>query len=215
MSADLLEANLPELPFLRNDDSMLTRKFGKEVINYYAGARLNRISFLRPDSKFLRQAAISPGTKYLALKNLDPLVTQDKKQLAYFNYEDVKSLVGTEVFALSEDDYIKQYDSTVTTPTIIFLGLLDKEAGGSDEPFESTKHGEVKGDPYFAVDVTPKGSYAQAAEEFAKKWEDAGYQFQNDSRSFKLPAELGMLLDPDCSSLLLHVRIHKNGGLSS
>ena len=37
-------------------DAMLSRKFGKEVANYFSGSPLNRVGFLRGDHKFLTQA---------------------------------------------------------------------------------------------------------------------------------------------------------------
>ncbi|KAF7558695.1 hypothetical protein G7046_g5466 [Stylonectria norvegica] len=121
---------LPELPALQNDDSMLTRRFGREVINYYAGSRLNRFSFLRPDTTFLRKAAASPTARYLALSDLNALA-QGKTELAYLTFDHVKSLIGHEPFHLTEEESIKQYDSTQTSPLIVFLAFLKvQEASG-------------------------------------------------------------------------------------
>ena len=178
---------LPELAALANDNSMLTRRFGKEVIHYYAGSRLNRYSFLRPDSTFLKPAASSPSTQYIALHELNPL-TVDKGNFAYLSFEDVKPLIGSEPFHLSEAETIAEYDSTVTRPLMVFLGMLD-----SSEAVElpSSQHGQIKGQPFFAVDVTPRGTYKEAASTFLKKMEDKGLVIQKDPRAMSLHADAG------------------------
>lgn len=179
---------MPELPVLNNDASMLTKRFGKEVINYYAGSRLNRYSFLRSDSLLLRAAVASPSARFLALHNLAPLVA-DKRTLALLTYDDVKPLIGTDLYSVSDADAIKQFDSTVRRPQVIFLGTL--ESGDQDPEFETEKHGGVRGQPFFAVDVTPKGDYADAATALLKQQEEKGMKLQTDSRSMTLHAEAG------------------------
>lgn len=42
-------------------DSMLSRKFGKEVANYFSGSPLNRLAFLRADNVFLSKALKHPS----------------------------------------------------------------------------------------------------------------------------------------------------------
>ena len=177
---------MPELLWLQNDDSMLSRRFGKEVVNYYAGGNLNRYSFLRADAVFLRRAATSPFTRYIALNNLNPLVT-DKSQLAYLTLNDVKSVTGSDPFAVAEDEAIKQYDSTKTSPLVVFLGMLE----GAKDTITTANHGEVKGEAFFAVDVTPKGAIAGAANAFIKAQEDKGLSFQTNPRGMTLQAEGG------------------------
>ncbi|PWI71910.1 hypothetical protein PCL_12004 [Purpureocillium lilacinum] len=177
---------MPELPVLNNDASMLTKRFGKEVINYYAGSRLNRYSFLRSDSLLLRAAVASPSARFLALHNLAPLVA-DKRTLALLTYDDVKPLIGTDLYSVSDADAIKQFDSAVRRPQVIFLGTL--ESGDQDPEFETEKHGGVRGQPFFAVDVTPKGDYADAATALLKQQEEKGMKLQTDSRSMTLHAE--------------------------
>lgn len=177
---------MPTNPVLDTDLSMLTRRFGKEVINYYAGSTLNRYSFLRPDTAFLRKTALAPSARFLALNNLNPLV-KSATELALLKFDDVKPLVGEDLFALSEEDEIKQFDSKKSRALVVFLGIGE----GEGETFESTEHGSVKGQPYFAVDVTPKGSIADTANALLKKEEDAGNSFQTNPRSLSLHAEAG------------------------
>lgn len=191
---------LPSNPALEADDSMLTRKFGKEVINYYSGTRLNRYSFLRADAAFLRRAAASPATRYVALNNLNA-VCPDKSQLATFTYDEVKPLIGAEpAFGLDEKKAIAQYDSTKSTPLVVFLGLVDGSLGGaagkSEEAveLETTEHGTVKSQPYFAVDITPRDSYKEAAEAFQKAFEGRGLSIETNPRALALLPEHGMAI---------------------
>lgn len=180
---------LPELPALANDDSMLTRRFGKEVINYYAGGRLNRFSFLRPDAAFLRAAASSPHSRYLALNDLNPLVA-DKSRLAHLTFDDVKPLIGPEPFPFSEDETIKAYDSSKSSPLIVFLGMLEGDAASSTT-ISTSEHGSVTGQPFFAVDATPRGELEAAATDFFKKAEEKSLTILTNPRSMSLHAEEG------------------------
>ncbi|KPM46093.1 hypothetical protein AK830_g545 [Neonectria ditissima] len=186
---------LPELPALRNDDSMLTRRFGKEVVNYYAGSRINRYSFLRADTAFLRRAAVSPAARYLALNDLNALVA-DKATLSYLAFEDVKSLIGPEPFQLTEDESLKAYDSAQTSPLIVFLGML--EEGSEPGHIESAEHGDIKGQPYFAIDITARGTHADKATEFLKTQEAKGLTVDKNAR--------GMTLHPEAAALYAQAR---------
>ncbi|KAH7326378.1 NUDIX hydrolase domain-like protein [Stachybotrys elegans] len=177
---------LPEIPSLLDDDSMLTRKFGKEVVNYYAGGSLNRYSFLRPDLKFLNAVALSPETKYIALNNLSPLVTSSS-ELAFFSYEDLKSVIGTAPFGLAEEEYIQLYDSTKSAPLIVFLGM--DESGQTSTTFETSAHGSISGKGCFAIDVTAKGFQVEAASAFLAAAEQKGIATQGNPRSMTLHAE--------------------------
>ncbi|KAJ6781527.1 hypothetical protein PWT90_09353 [Aphanocladium album] len=178
MPSPPVKVMLPVNPDLQADDSMLTRKFGQEVINYYSGTRLNRYSFLRADAAFLRRAAASPAARFVALSHLNA-VAVDKSQLATFTADDVRPLIGAEpAFAVEEKTAIAQYDSTKATPLVVFLGLVDGSIGGTAAPegeeaveIETTNHGTVKAQPYFAVDVTPRDTYKEAAEAFQKSFE--------------------------------------------
>ena len=185
---------MPEVPFLAADESMLTRRFGKEVINYYAGGSLNRYSFLRPDTAFLRRAAQSPHSKFIALSNLNPLVAE-KTHLVYLSFEDVKPLIGHEPFLLSEDESIKQFDSSKPHPLVVFLGMLEGK-GTSSEEIQTSEHGSVKGDPFFAVDITPKGPSSEAAGALLKTQEGQGRSIQTNPRSMLLHGEAGMRTTP-------------------
>ncbi|KAI0535612.1 NUDIX hydrolase domain-like protein [Xylaria digitata] len=145
---------VPDLPILATDDSMLSRKFGREVANYFSGSPLNRVSFLRTDHAFLNAAFAHPSTSFLLLDNYSPLA-KDTSTLAYVSKEDIAALTGLDPFRKTEEEQIKSFNSAVTQPIVLFLGLDEKKTG-----FE---YREYKGNPYFAVDVTPKGSIEEKA----------------------------------------------------
>ncbi|KAH7143912.1 NUDIX hydrolase domain-like protein [Dactylonectria macrodidyma] len=195
MSAAAPPPLLPELLALENDDSMLTRRFGKEVVNYYAGSRLNRYSFLRADAAFLRSAAASPAARYLALHDLNALVI-DKTTLKYLTFDDVKPLIGSEPFHLTEDESIKAYDSAQTVPLIVFLGML--EEGNEPGHIQSGEHGDIKGQPYFAIDITARGTHTEKAIDFLKSQEAKGLSVDKNPR--------GMSLHPEAAALYAQAR---------
>lgn len=188
MPADAPLSELPVIAALQDDDSMLTRRFGREVVNYYAGGRINRYSFLRADAAFLRRAAVSPTARYLALDDLNALVV-DKKKLAYLSFDEVQSLIGPDPFGLTEDEAIQVYDSTQSKPLIVFLGML--EGDHETDHIVSGDHGDIKGHPYFAVDITPKGTHAEKAASFLADQEGKGFSLDKNPRAMSHNPDAG------------------------
>ncbi|KAL4788512.1 NUDIX hydrolase domain-like protein [Aspergillus varians] len=137
-------------------DSMLARRFGKETVNYFSSSPLNRLSFLRSDHPFLSAAIKHPSTRFVILKDLAPL-TRSPAALYYAKYEEVRKLVPESIYDKSEEDVIKEHDSRKTEPHLIFLGV--DEACKKDE-FSWKIY---SGTPYFALDVSVKGSEEQQA----------------------------------------------------
>jgi NAD+ diphosphatase len=113
-----------------------------------------------------------PSARFVLLNNLAPL-TPSPAQLHYAKYDEVRKLVPNDIFDVSEEDMIKNYDSRKTHPTLIFLGLDEslKEGGFTWKIYSGT--------PYFAVDVTPKGSEEQqtAAKDVISAMEAKGLSF--------------------------------------
>ncbi|RYP34793.1 hypothetical protein DL767_004130 [Monosporascus sp. MG133] len=174
-------APVPDLPVLPVDDSMLSRKFGREVSNYFSGSPLNRMSFLRTDHAFLAAAFAHPSTAFLLMDDLAPLV-RDPSHLAYVGRDDVVPLTGGEPFAKSEEEQVREFNSDVALPVILFLGIdQTKTAGG----FE---HRKYKGTPYFAVDVTPRGSMAEAAKGVLERAKAKGFSVLAGARHITLNA---------------------------
>lgn len=78
---------------------------------------------------------------------------------------------------------------------MIFLGLdqrsNNKETSSSDSVFSYKNH--YKGAPFFAVDVTPKGSTADQAKELIKDVEGRSLTFQEGRQVMSLPADEGIV----------------------
>ena len=102
MSAPLPAPELPH-PAHVERESALGRKFGKEVVNYFGSSPLNRVSFLREDHDFIAGAFDHPSTKFLAFKNLSPLI-DSPTEIHYLKYEDIKKVLkDTATYALFQD----------------------------------------------------------------------------------------------------------------
>jgi NAD+ diphosphatase len=179
---------IPDLPILAEDDSMLSRKFGREVANYFAGSPLNRVSFLRADHDFLSSAFSHPTASFLLLDNLSPL-TKNESTLAYVGKSAIEALTGPEPFKKTEDELIKNFNSNVTLPVVLFLGIDEKKTTG----FE---YREYKGAPYFAIDVTPKGSITETAKSVIEAVKATGVSFLDSPRPMTLNAPEGKAYPP-------------------
>ncbi|KAH8805922.1 NUDIX hydrolase domain-like protein [Xylogone sp. PMI_703] len=160
--------DLPD-PAHHDVDSMLSRKFGREVANYFSGSPLNRVAFLRSDHTFISQAFTHPSTAFLLLNDLAPL-TKNPAKLEYVTHKEVNPLTGENPFAKTEEEIIKAYNSSITVPLVLFLGLDERVRDG----FEYSGH---KGQPYFAVDVTPKGTIQEKANKIVEEVKARGLTF--------------------------------------
>lgn len=172
----------PDLPVLAEDDSMLSRKFGREVANYFSGSPLNRISFLRTDYGFLRAAFAHPSAAFLLLDNLSPLA-KDHANLSYVARDVVVPLTGEEPFKESEQEQLKDFNSAITQPVVLFLGI--------DEKKPDFQYRDYKGKPYFAVDVTPKGTIEAKAKSIVDIVKANGVSFIDGRRLLTLNAPDG------------------------
>ncbi|KAI0115232.1 NUDIX hydrolase domain-like protein [Daldinia grandis] len=169
----------PDLPVLAEDNSMLSRKFGREVANYFSGSPLNRISFLRTDYGFLRAAFAHPSAAFLLLDNLSPLA-KDYANLSYVTRDVVVPLTGEEPFKESEQEQLKDFNSAITQPVVLFLGI--------DEKKPDFQYRDYKGKPYFAVDVTPKGTVEAKAKSIVDLVKANGVSFIDGRRLLTLNA---------------------------
>lgn len=108
----------------------------------------------------------------MLLNNLAPL-TRSPAELYTARYDEVRRLVAPDFFDRSEEDMIKNFDSRKTNPNLIFLGLdeSNKENGMAWKTYTGT--------PFFALDVTPRGSEAQqsAAKDVVSALEEQGLSF--------------------------------------
>lgn len=138
------------------------------------------MSFLRSDHLFLSAALKHPSTSFLLLNNLAPLA-KDPTKLEYTTYEDIRSFIGNDPYAKSEAELIAGYNSTVLTPQLLFLGLDEQNK-------DSFQWSIYRGSPFFAVDVTPKGSIEDTAKKLIGQMEARGLQFVQGRLHMTLPA---------------------------
>lgn len=100
---------------------------------------------------------------------LKPLVSSASK-LHFLPFADVKPLVGENPFSKDEKEVIAEYNSAVTIPQMVFLGL-------NDAVKDFIWKNEYVGAPYWAVDVTPKGTVGDQANGVIKAMEGRGLEF--------------------------------------
>lgn len=93
----------------------------------------------------------------------------------------MKQLFGDNPFSRSEDEMIANYDSSKTTPQLVFLGLDENHRCGF-------RWRDYHGAPHFALDVTPKGSVASAAESLVTDLKSRGLKFVEGRLNLSLPA---------------------------
>lgn len=122
------------------------------------------MSFLRGNAKFLRAAL--PVARFVLLNELDPLAAAPD-HLAFVGYDDVRALVGAP-YEQDEDAFIGAFDSRVEIPLLLFLGLDQAASADSGFRYEGDAGDLYTGLPYFALDVTPKGSAKAQCEEVIK-----------------------------------------------
>ncbi|KAL9596502.1 MAG: hypothetical protein Q9219_005763 [cf. Caloplaca sp. 3 TL-2023] len=171
---------LPE-PAFPDLDSMLSRKFGRETANYFSGSPLNRVSFLRTDHAFLSAAFKHPTTSFLLFNSLNPLA-KDPSNLAYVSQADIKPLVGEDPYSKTEEQLTAEYNSTVTIPQLLFLGLDERNQQG-------LTYNIYTGSPYFALDVTPKGTITSHAQSLIETMHSRGLKFLEGRIQASLPAQ--------------------------
>lgn len=174
-----------------NVDSMLSRKFGKEVANYFSGNPLNRVGFLREDSQFLSSAFKHPSTSFLLCNELQPLIKKGYKvgaKLEFVSKDNVVPIVGEDPYAKPEKEVLEQYDSGVYVPQMIFLGIDEARKEGMEYQSKNL----YKGAPYFAVDITPRRGVKEACEKLIQELGEKGYTFC-PGRVMDVDAQHGMI----------------------
>ena len=145
------------------------------------GSPLNRVSFLRTDHAFLSAALKHPSTSFLLFNSLSPLA-KDPTKLEYASFKDIQPLVGDDPYSKTEEQLVTEYNSSITIPQLLFLGLDEYKKSGF-------KWNIYHGSPYFALDVTPKGTISSAAENLIKSMKSRGLQFVEGRMHMSLPAE--------------------------
>lgn len=124
---------------------------------------MNRLSFLRTDHAFLSAAVKHPSARFILLKDLLPLI-KGPNSLYHAEYKDIQRLVPPTVFDKSEEEMLKEFDSRITKPDLVFLGVDESAAASVQTGEELLQWTIYKGRPYFALDVSEKGTDEQKAE---------------------------------------------------
>ena len=117
----------------------------------------------------------------MAFRNLSPLV-KTKSEVSYLTLSEIRPLVPTNPYEKTEEDLIKAYDSATTTPQLVFLGLDETNKSG-------LKYKNYTGAPHFAIDISPKGTYEEAANHFIEDVEKQGLSFLEGMRAMDFPAD--------------------------
>lgn len=163
---------------------MLSRKFGREIANYFSGSPLNRLSFLRANHKFISNALLHPSTKFLLADNLSPAATSPTT-LHWAKHSDIARLIGGNPFEKEEEELIREFRSEETRPTVLFLGVDENDKQGWEWEI-------YKGTPYFAVDITPKGSVEAEAKSVIEELKKKDLTFLEGRWAMHLNAQDGM-----------------------
>jgi len=151
------------------------------------GSPLNRLSFLRTEHSFLSAALKHPSARFVLLNSLAPL-TKTPSELYLAPYTEVRRLVPEDLFDQTEEETINNFDSRKTSPLVIFLGLDESQKA------DSLTWKIYSGIPYFAVDVTPKGSEEQQtnAKDVISALEAKGLSFLQTRVVMSLSADEGL-----------------------
>lgn len=112
-------------------------------------------------------------------------MAKDPTKLAYASFQDVRSLIGDDPYGKSEAELIAEYNSTKSIPQLVFLGLDERLNDG-------LQWKSYSGAPYFALDVTPKGSVEEAAKGVIKVMQSRGLIFAEGRMHMSLPATEGI-----------------------
>lgn len=162
-------------------DSLLTKRFGDETINFFAGSSLNRFSFKRQDTAWLSKCLLDPTSKFLTFNNLDPLASKEGK-LVFHELDDIKSIIGNP-YEITDEEKVKNWSADDESVIVIFLGL------------DESKKTETGGEAYFAVDVTLRPQQKESPKEaFLESVKAQGHEFKN--------VRVGVRLEPDEGSLV-------------
>ena len=151
------------------------------------GSPLNRISFLRDDHVFLQGAFDHPTTKFIVFKDLSPLI-DSPTEIHFVKYDVIKSLIPANPYKKDEKGMLESFNSGEALPGLVFLGLDESHKDGY-------QYKNYTGAPHFAIDVTPRAPYEEAATEVNKKFDDAGLGFVVGMRAMHFTADVGKLAD--------------------
>lgn len=146
------------------------------------GSPLNRISFLREDYEMLAGAFDHSSAKFMVFNNLSPMI-DSPTEIHYVTLNEVKSLFPENPYSKTEKQQEADFDSSKTIPQLVFLGIDEKVEDGY-------KYRNYTGAPYFALDITPKGTYKEEAQKLIDDFTSKKVSFVEGMRAMSFPAEV-------------------------
>lgn len=155
---------------------------------------MNRVSFLRGDHSFLKQAFDHGTTHIMVFRNLSPLV-KSPSEIAYAKLNDLKPILPSNPYDKTQEQIVEEFNSSISTPQLVFLGLDESKRDG-------LQYKNYVGAPQFAVDITPKGSYEEEAKGVIAELEKRGLTFVEGMRAMNFPANIGGYRRPLYRSLV-------------
>lgn len=152
-----------------------------DLVNYFAGGKLNRASWLRESTSYLNQALVKPDTKFVLFSHGDPLVRRDApSKLALFGWKDIEESImhtvrlvapdATQVFGPKSYGLTKRNDAdnghwsrvtqNIIAPALSLMYLGVYEDGSPPKTLKYTDDGKEQdyvvpsGPAYFAVSLS-------------------------------------------------------------
>lgn len=119
----------------------------------FAGNPLNRYGWNRDKPEFLSELARSDKANYIVFNNLQALYNSEG-ELQYVKYSQVASIVDR---IYTDKDVIKNNSEII----LVFLGINESQ----------------EGQPYWALDLTPKGELKAEYEQLIQDFESKGSEF--------------------------------------
>ncbi|KAI8373305.1 hypothetical protein BD560DRAFT_454156 [Blakeslea trispora] len=147
--------------------------FPKNQVALFAGSPLNRFGWKRNDHSFLASKARANNSKYLVLNELKAMYNAEGN-LQYLGYSDVASAVDR---VYLQDSAVPENSDT----TLVFLGIDERQKEESIA--------------YWALDITPKGTYEQEYAKLIQELESQGFEFiRTLPRAFSMDKEASSIL---------------------
>ncbi|KAH9932440.1 NUDIX hydrolase domain-like protein [Fomitopsis serialis] len=174
----LQRARLSSLPLRSATSNALIPRLSRSHSNFFGGAPLNRLSWLRQQQSFLNNLVPLPETQWLVFHDGRPLVSTERGSkapaLARLSTADVRSLLGPEPFfgqgqtvggQAAASDVVALEGARLRGPPIVFLGLQEppsseRRALPSSEFIAKGESGltdvfaNIEGSAYFSLNVT-------------------------------------------------------------
>lgn len=135
----------------------------------------------------------------MVFRNLSPLV-KSPSEIAYARQSDLKPIFPSNPFDKTEEEIVREFNSSTSTPQLVFLGLDESKKDG-------LQHKNYIGAPQFAVDITPKVSYEKEARGVIAEMEKQGLTFIEGMRAMNFPANTGMQWNSVIGALLTFLQL--------